>query len=72
MLRFRGSAIAIERSEPGDAIPGVLSLMPVPFKHADFLRLIDCLSDGVYVMDADRSIVAWSRGAERITGYSAA
>ncbi|MEE4297886.1 MAG: diguanylate cyclase, partial [Pseudomonadales bacterium] len=43
--------------------------MPVPFNQADFLRLLDCLSDGVYVVDADRRIVAWSRGAERIAGY---
>lgn len=31
--------------------------------------ILDSLSDGVYVCDRDRTIVAWSKGAERITGW---
>jgi sigma-B regulation protein RsbU (phosphoserine phosphatase) len=31
-------------------------------------KIIDCLSDGVYVCDRDRRIVFWSKSAERITG----
>ncbi|MHC5024075.1 MAG: PP2C family protein-serine/threonine phosphatase [Planctomycetota bacterium] len=33
--------------------------------------IIDSLSDGVYVCDVDRTIVYWSRSAERITGWRA-
>jgi diguanylate cyclase (GGDEF)-like protein/PAS domain S-box-containing protein len=37
-----------------------------------FRHVLDAISDGVYVTDPDRTIVYWSAGAERITGYSAA
>ena len=37
----------------------------------DFGQILDAISDGVYVTTAEREIVYWSRGAERITGYSA-
>ncbi|MFC1576870.1 diguanylate cyclase [Candidatus Omnitrophota bacterium] len=29
------------------------------------------LFDGVYILDADRKIIYWNRGAERLTGYKA-
>ena len=32
--------------------------------------ILDAVSDGVYVTNGDREIVFWSKGAERITGYS--
>ena len=32
-------------------------------------KIMDCLSDGVYVCDRDRRIVYWSKSAERITGW---
>ena len=32
--------------------------------------ILDAVSDGVYVTTAEREIVFWSKGAERITGYS--
>jgi len=32
--------------------------------------ILDVVSDGVYVTTAERQIVFWSKGAERITGYS--
>lgn len=32
--------------------------------------ILDTVSDGVYVTTADREIVFWNKGAERITGYS--
>lgn len=39
----------------------------------EFYRsLLDNLSDGVYLVDRQRRIVYWNRGAERLTGYSAA
>lgn len=39
----------------------------------DFYKdLIDNLYDGVYFVDRDRTITYWNKGAERITGYSAA
>lgn len=36
-----------------------------------FGDVLDHLYDGVYVVDRDRRIVYWNRGAERITGYGA-
>ncbi len=39
----------------------------------DFYRkILDGLYDGVYLVDPDRKITYWNKGAERITGYSAA
>jgi diguanylate cyclase (GGDEF)-like protein/PAS domain S-box-containing protein len=35
-----------------------------------FRHILDAISDGVYVVGPDRTIVYWSAGAERITGYS--
>ncbi len=34
--------------------------------------IVDNLSDGVYYVDRDRRIAYWNRGAERISGFSAA
>lgn len=34
--------------------------------------LLDNLNEGVCIVDRDQRIIAWNRGAERITGYSAA
>jgi diguanylate cyclase (GGDEF)-like protein/PAS domain S-box-containing protein len=39
--------------------------------HVGFRRILDAISDGVYVTGPDRTVVYWSAGAERITGYSA-
>jgi diguanylate cyclase (GGDEF)-like protein/PAS domain S-box-containing protein len=36
-----------------------------------FQRILDTISDGVYVTTDEREIVYWSKGAERITGYRA-
>jgi PAS domain S-box-containing protein len=36
------------------------------------LRLVDRLDEGVYITDEHRMILFWSRGAERITGWSSA
>jgi len=38
---------------------------------AAFRRILDAISDGVYVTTDEREIVYWSKGAERITGFSA-
>jgi len=38
---------------------------------AGFRRILDAMSDGVYVTTDEREIVYWSAGAERITGYRA-
>ncbi len=35
-----------------------------------FGRILDAMSDGVYVLGPDHTIVYWSAGAERITGYA--
>lgn len=34
--------------------------------------LIDCLNDGVYVVDTDRRIKFWNKASEDITGYKKA
>jgi diguanylate cyclase (GGDEF)-like protein/PAS domain S-box-containing protein len=36
-----------------------------------YKTLLDNLYDGVYFVDRDRTITYWSKGAERITGYTA-
>ncbi|MBA4356701.1 MAG: sensor domain-containing diguanylate cyclase [Humidesulfovibrio sp.] len=36
-----------------------------------YKNLIDSLYDGVYFVDANRTITYWNRGAERISGFSA-
>lgn len=35
-------------------------------------EVLNCLFDGVYIVDRDRRILFWNRGAEEITGYTAA
>ena len=37
-----------------------------------YRRVLDEVDDGVYVLDSDRQIIYWNKGAERITGYPAA
>lgn len=37
-----------------------------------YLAIMDNLYEGVYFVDMDRRITYWNKGAERITGYSAA
>jgi diguanylate cyclase (GGDEF)-like protein/PAS domain S-box-containing protein len=37
---------------------------------AFYKNLLDNLDDGVYIVNLDRKIVYWNRGAERITGYA--
>lgn len=37
---------------------------------ASLRGILDAVSDGVYVTTGERQIVFWSKGAERITGYS--
>ena len=34
-----------------------------------YRNLLDNLFDGVYIVDLERKIIYWNRGAERITGY---
>ena len=34
-----------------------------------FEAVVDSLETGVYLVDHDRKIVYWNRGAERISGY---
>jgi diguanylate cyclase (GGDEF)-like protein/PAS domain S-box-containing protein len=35
-----------------------------------FKQLFDSLSDGVYIVDKERKILYWNRGAQALTGYS--
>ena len=41
-------------------------------RDADLYRaLLDHLDEGLYMVDLDRRILYWNRGAERISGYLA-
>lgn len=44
----------------------------MPDEQDFYKNIIDNLYDGVYFVDRDRIITYWNKGAERITGYSAA
>jgi len=44
----------------------------MPDENDFYKDIIDNLYDGVYFVDRDRVITYWNKGAERITGYSAA
>ncbi len=37
-----------------------------------FKKVLDNIYDGVYIVDSDRTIVYWNKGAERITGFKGA
>jgi PAS domain S-box-containing protein len=37
----------------------------------DLGRVVDSISEGLYVVDTERRILYWSKGAERITGWKA-
>jgi diguanylate cyclase (GGDEF)-like protein/PAS domain S-box-containing protein len=41
-------------------------------QHLDFTGILTELYDGVYFVDRERKIVYWNKGAERISGFSAA
>jgi diguanylate cyclase (GGDEF)-like protein/PAS domain S-box-containing protein len=45
--------------------------MPSEIIDSGFRHVLNAITDGVYVTTAEREIVFWSDGAERITGYSA-
>ncbi len=42
-----------------------------PSPRIDLGRVVDSISEGLYIVDTDRRILYWSRGAERITGWKA-
>ena len=44
----------------------------MPYETDFYKNIIDNLYDGIYFVDRDRRIIYWNKGAERITGYSAA
>jgi diguanylate cyclase (GGDEF)-like protein/PAS domain S-box-containing protein len=55
-------------------VPGVsdeMGPMTPELLDTTFRNVLDSISDGVYVTTAEREIVYWSAGAERITGYRA-
>ena len=39
-------------------------------KQSDYQEIIDNLYDGVYIVDKDRGITYWNKGAEILTGYT--
>ncbi|HOS04008.1 MAG TPA: adenylate/guanylate cyclase domain-containing protein, partial [Candidatus Hydrogenedentes bacterium] len=41
-----------------------------PSEDALLKHILDALFDGVYVVDRDRNIIFWNKGAENITGYT--
>ena len=40
--------------------------------HVSFSAFLDQVQDGLYIIDASRTIVFWNRAAEELTGFSAA
>lgn len=50
---------------------GVSALMELDFRKNPTIlsTIVDAMADGVFTVDAKGTIVAWSAGAERITGY---
>ena len=40
-------------------------------RSSSYESLIDTLQEGVYVVDVERRILSWNRGAEELTGYAA-
>jgi two-component system cell cycle response regulator len=40
-------------------------------KNSILVTVLNSIFDGIYVVDMDRRIIFWNRGAEEITGYSA-
>ena len=36
------------------------------------MSIVDSIAEGVYIVDRDRRIGFWNKGAERITGYARA
>ncbi|MHC1767787.1 MAG: SpoIIE family protein phosphatase [Verrucomicrobiia bacterium] len=45
--------------------------LPFDVDKADARQILDSFADGVYITDANRKILFWSRAAARITGWSA-
>jgi diguanylate cyclase (GGDEF)-like protein/PAS domain S-box-containing protein len=45
-------------------------MMKMGVLDSSLREILDAVSDGVYVTTGEREIVFWSKGAERITGYS--
>jgi len=41
------------------------------FSQEDYLNIINNIHDGIYFVDSDRKITFWSKGAERISGFTA-
>jgi PAS domain S-box-containing protein len=35
-----------------------------------YQRLLDNLNEGVYLLDRNRRITYWNKGAEKLTGYT--
>lgn len=40
------------------------------FSQEDYLNIINNIHDGIYFVDSDRKITFWSKGAERISGFT--
>jgi PAS domain S-box-containing protein len=57
--------------------PEPTEILHEPAMDLDFRRdprilstIVDAMADGVFTVDASGTIIAWSQGAERITGYA--
>ncbi len=48
-----------------------ISMAHLRRKDTAFRMMLDCLFDGVYIVNRARKIIFWNRGAEEITGFSA-
>lgn len=41
------------------------------FRQEDYFNIINNIHDGIYFVDSERKITFWSKGAERISGFTA-
>jgi len=74
---IRPSSTSSKRSESAarNAFPMLSAAREAPAQPENVgsfeRKLLDCLYDGVYFVDADRTITYWNQAAERLTGYAA-
>ncbi len=52
-------------------IDGVFALDRTSNTGTALETVLDCIFDGVYIVDPARTVLFWNRGAEQITGYTA-
>lgn len=52
-------------------VNGLLALDRMSNQNSSLEVVLDCIFDGVYIVDKKRTILFWNKGAEEITGFTA-